>query len=105
MITTGEIKRGIEKLAESDRKQSLNRWLNEELLIRFDDRILNIDLPVMLAWGELVARLESQGRPLPAVDSIIAAIALNHDLRLVTRNEKDFVGTGIAIVNPWKNEV
>lgn len=103
VITIGEIKQGIEKLAESDRKKRLNRWLNEELLVRFDDRILVIDIPVMLAWGTLVGRLEWQGRPLPAIDSIIAAIVLTHDLQLVTRNEKDFAGTGVTIVNPWLN--
>jgi tRNA(fMet)-specific endonuclease VapC len=103
VITIGEIKQGIEKVAESDRKKRLNRWLNEELLVRFDDRILVIDIPVMLAWGTLVGRLEWQGRPLPAIDSIIAAIVLTHDLQLVTRNEKDFAGTGVTIVNPWLN--
>lgn len=101
VITIGEIKRGIEKLPNSRRKRTLNHWLNEDLLIRFDDKILAIDLPVILAWGKLIAQLEGQGRALPAIDSLIAATALHHDLNLVTRNEKDFAGTGVAIVNPW----
>ena len=101
VITIGEIKRGIEKLPESRRKNRLDNWLNEDLLLRFDDRVLGIDLPVMLTWGTLVARLESLGRSLPAIDSLIAAIVLHHDLQLVTRNEKDFAGTGLIIVNPW----
>ncbi len=89
VITIGEIKRGIEKLSESRRKNRLDNWLYEDLLIRFDDRVLAIDLPVMLTWGTLVAKLESLGRSLPAIDSLIAAIALHHDLQLVTRNEND----------------
>ena len=101
VITVGEIKRGIEKLPESQRKNRLDDWLNGDLLIRFDDRIVAIDLPVMLTWGTLVASLESLGRSLPAIDSLIAAIALHHDLQLVTRNEKDFAGAGLTIVNPW----
>lgn len=101
VITIGEIKRGIEKLPNSRRKRTLDHWLNEDLLIRFDDKILAIDLPVILAWGKLIAQLEGQGRALPAIDSLIAATALHHDLNLVTRNEKDFAGTGVAIVNPW----
>lgn len=56
----------------------------------------------LLTWGRLVADLEGKGRPLPAVDSLIAALALRHDLVLVTRNEKDFEGVGITITNPWK---
>lgn len=101
VITIGEIQRGIEKLPGSQRKRRLNNWLNEELLIRFDGMILHIDLAVMLTWGKLVARLESQGRALPAIDSLIAATALHHDLCLVTRNEKDFDGTDVIVINPW----
>ena len=101
VITIGEIKRGIEKLSESQRKDNLNNWLDGDLLMRFDGRILTVDLPVILTWGGLVARMEKLGRSLPAIDSLIAAIVLNHDLTLVTRNEKDFAGTGVAALNPW----
>ena len=104
VITIGAIKQGIEKLPESDRKERLNNWLSDELLIRFDQRILGIDLPAMLKWGELVAGLEGKGRSLPAIDSLIAAIALTKELQLVTRNEKDFAGTGVETVNPWEKE-
>lgn len=102
VITIGEIKRGIEKLPESRRKQSLNHWLNDDLLTRFKGRILTIDTSVMLTWGTMAARLEAQGCKLPAIDSLIAAIAIHGELRLVTRNEKDFEGSGVEIVNPWE---
>ncbi len=101
VITIGEIKRGIEKLPNSQRKGRLNKWLNEELLLRFDDKILSIDLPVMLTWGKLIAKLENQGRALPAIDSLLAATALYHDLNLVTRNEKVFDNTDVVVINPW----
>lgn len=57
----------------------------------------------MITWGKMVANLEKQGRPLPAMDSLIAAISLHGNLHLVTRNERDFMGTSVAIVNPWKS--
>jgi toxin FitB len=38
---------------------------------------------------------------LPVMDSLIAAIALQPSLHLVTRNENDFAGTDVAIANPW----
>ncbi|MBD2437086.1 hypothetical protein [Nostoc sp. FACHB-110] len=55
----------------------------------------------MMLWGNLVGQLELSGRPLPVMDSLIAALALQHSLILVTRNENDFAGTGIVIFNPW----
>ncbi len=56
----------------------------------------------MLTWGELVARLERTGRVLPAMDSLVAAIALHGNFTLVTRNTRDFEGTGVRIMNPWE---
>jgi predicted nucleic acid-binding protein len=101
-ITIGEIKRGIEKLADSSRKSALAEWLEGDLLIRFIDRILPIDISVMLVWGQLTADLEKQGRRMPAIDSLIAATCLQARLDLVTRNERDFAHSGVAVVNPWE---
>ena len=80
----------------------MTEWLEEDLLIRFQGRILPIDTHVMLAWGKLIAALEMQGRKMPAMDSLIAAIAVHGDLDLVTRNEGDFVHSGVTVINPWK---
>ena len=102
VITLGEINRGVARLPDSKRKQQLSNWLKTELLQRFQGRIAIIDTSVMLVWGELMARLEANGRKLPAIDSIIAAIALHGAFTLVTRNERDFVGTGIRIINPFE---
>jgi toxin FitB len=101
VITIGEIAKGICKLTPSKRKESLTTWLNETLPNRFEHRILTLDVSTMVLWGKLIGQLEQNGRPLPAMDSLIAAIALQHSLSLVTRNEKDFAGTGVVIVNPW----
>jgi tRNA(fMet)-specific endonuclease VapC len=102
IITVGELARGIEKLADSKRKALLRRWLQDDLLVRFDGHILPLELGVIFVWAPLVARLENTGRPLPALDSFIAATALSHESALVTRNEADFAKTGVRIVNPWK---
>ncbi len=101
-LTIGEIQRGIKKLPNSNRKQELSEWLKSELLERFQNRILAIDTEIMLCWGELITDLEKQGRILPAIDSLLAAQALTLGLQFVTRNEKDFAGTGIQIINPWQ---
>jgi toxin FitB len=100
VITIGEITKGIQKLPLSRRQTELEAWL-EEVLVEFQQRIFGVDLATMVLWGELTGRLEPQGRMLPTLDSLIAAIALQHDLAVVTRNEKDFAGTGVAVFNPW----
>ncbi len=102
VITIGELRKGIEKLPDSRRKESLRTWLTDDLLVRFTGHILALDVEAMLAWGRLMGQLERRGRPLAAMDSLIAALALHHDCRLVARNEVDFKDTGITIINPWK---
>jgi predicted nucleic acid-binding protein len=59
---------------------------------------LNVDAAVADRWGRLAA---AAGRPLPAIDSLLAATALAHDLVLVTRNTKDFMGLPVQLFNPW----
>ena len=71
-------------------------------MLRFQGRILEITTEVMLIWGELTGRLEKEGRQITAIDSLIAAIALQGNYRLVTRNESDFQHTGVAALNPWR---
>ncbi|MCS7061988.1 MAG: type II toxin-antitoxin system VapC family toxin [Anaerolineae bacterium] len=103
VITIGELRKGIEKLPDSPRRDKLFDWLVNELLVRFQDRILALDVDVMLTWGKLVGRLEQSGRRLSAIDSLIAALALARSCSLVTRNEADFKGVGLKIINPWQN--
>jgi len=102
VLTIGEIRKGIEKLPDSERKSALTLWLHDQLLVRFRDRLLPIDARVMLRWGQLTGVLELEGKTMGAIDSLIAATALHGGLSLVTRNEADFQHTGVPIVNPWE---
>lgn len=101
IVTVGELHKGIEKLAPSRRKEQLDRWLKGDLLLRFSGKIVDITIDVMLVWGELTSRLEREGKPMPAIDSLIAASVLEGHFTLVTRNEDDFKYAGISIINPW----
>ena len=102
VITIGELRKGIEKLPSSPRKDQLTAWLMGDLLHRFADKIVGITIDVILVWGELVGRLERDGKPMAAIDSLIAASVLEGKYVLVTRNEQDFQHAGVTIINPWK---
>jgi toxin FitB len=101
VITIGEVIKGIEKLPDSRRKTELRDWLQDDLLARFQGKILPLDTDVIVEWGMLTAHAEIAGKPMPAIDSLIAATALANKMTLVTRNVSDFEAAGIEVVNPW----
>ncbi len=98
VLTLGEIRRGVERLAAGTRRERLRVWLETDLPGWFGDRVLEIDIAVADRWGRL---LSTAKRPVPAVDSLLAATALHHELRLVTGNTADFAFPGLEVVNPW----
>lgn len=100
VLTLGEIRKGIEGLSDADRKMALLDWLETALPVFFTGRILSVDAKVADRWGRLLAAV---GRPLPAIDSLLAATAMEHDLVLVTRNIKDFSGLPVQTLNPWSD--
>jgi len=102
VITVGEIIKGIEKLPDSPRKVELRNWLQDDLLARFHGKIIPLGTDIIVEWGVLTARLEAQGKPMPAIDSLIAATARSEKISLVTRNTGDFEASGVDVVNPWK---
>ena len=102
VVSFGEIRKGIERLAVGQRRTELEQWLQRDLGQWFEERLLPITKAVADRWGVLSARALGQGTPLPNIDGLIAATALEHDLTLVTRNLKDFVGLDVRIVNPWE---
>jgi tRNA(fMet)-specific endonuclease VapC len=105
VITIGELKKGIEKLPTSKRKRTLGRWLEEDLLVRFEDNVLPLDTNVLLLWGTMIADLEKKGTPMPAIDSLLAATALQANFILVTRNVDHFAPSGINLIDPWVDQV
>lgn len=100
VLTIGELDKGIFKMPPSTRKTNLAAFV-ETLLARFDRHILDLDTAVLRRWGTMLGSLETKGRPIPVVDSLMAATALEHALTIVTRNEADFSSTGVTVKNPW----
>lgn len=101
VLTLGEIQKGISGLNDKKRKRSLQNWLDSELKSRFSGRILPISEEVAQMWGQIQGEAEAKGITIPSIDGLIGAIAVAHNLTIVTRNEKDFVSSGARILNPW----
>jgi predicted nucleic acid-binding protein len=102
VITIGEIQKGITKVIDKTKKAKLENWLAGDLMERFKNRVLDINQTTAFEWGKLQGESEKSGNKLPAIDSLIAATVLVHNLTLVTRNINDFKNTGISIFNPWE---
>lgn len=96
--TVGEIRRGLENIrhrGDLPQARKLEKWL-DLVTTDYADRILAFDEECAQVWG----RLMSPNHQHP-IDKQIAAIALIHDLTLVTRNVDDFTGTGASVMNPF----
>jgi len=98
VLTLGELRKGIEGVADTGRRTALTDWLETELPSFFAGRILPVDARVADRWGRIVVEA---GRPLPAIDSLLGATARLHGLTMVTRNTRDFVDMGLDLINPW----
>lgn len=99
VLSLGEIRHGIERAAAGRQRERLRLWLEHDLRDWIDNRLLVIDTAVADHWGRL--RATPPVRPRPQIDALLAATAVVHDLRLVTRNVRDFDYPGLEVVNPW----
>ena len=96
VLVVGELRRGIESIRRRDvpAALALEQWLTR-LTESFADRILAIDTEVAERWGRI-----NVPDPVPAVDGLLAATALVHDLTFVTRNTRDVAHTGVRLLDP-----
>ena len=93
---------GARKAKETARREQFERWIEQDLARQFEGRVLPFDGAAATVWGRLMGDGDRTGRPPAAADAQIAAVAIQHELTLVTRNEKDFVHFDMPLLNPWR---
>lgn len=102
VVTLGELHKGL-ALATDERKNRLEEFVLKAVPSKFAGRILPVTEVVAKKWGLLIAHRKRIGRPLSAIDGLIAATALEHGLTLVTRNVDDFSYLPeLSVFNPWE---
>ena len=100
VISLAELHHGVKRMTPGIRRSRLEQWLQHEVTLRFEGRILPVDTKVAEACGWTVSRSEAAGRPVGAMDAFLSATAEIHQLTLVTRNISDFPLLK-AVLNPW----
>ena len=102
-MTILEIEAGTLLLARRDVQQGLvlRTWIDEHVLPAFDGRVLAVDTVVAQRCAQLHVPDRRPEHHLER-DALIAATALVHRLKLVTRNVADFEPMGVDLINPWE---
>ena len=101
VVTLTELRFGIDRMAPGNKRKHLDSWLNDELPLRFEGRILRIDAAIADACGKLIARSQVIGHRMEVMDALIAATAENNFLTVVTRNTSHFQPLVKSLLNPW----
>lgn len=98
VLVVGELRRGVDLIVRRDPTagQALGTWL-ASIIDEFSDRILPVTIGISERWGLLAVR-----DPVPVIDGLLAATAIEHQLTLVTRNTADVAHSGVAHVNPFE---
>jgi predicted nucleic acid-binding protein len=101
VVTASEVEAGIVKAVRTGaraKSASLRRWWSG-LVELYDDRILQVDLRIAEAAGQMLdeARAHEPGYG----DILIAATARVHGLTVLTRNERHFAPLGVEVVDPF----
>jgi len=99
VVTVGELTKGIALLRAGKKKTALEDWL--EGLTGDSSHLLPIDMETARIWGELTARAHREGEAIPVADGLIAATAIQHGMRVMTRNTRDFAASGADLIDPW----
>jgi hypothetical protein len=101
VVTIAEMRHGVQLLPAGRRREALEISLVRQIIPRFRDRTLPVTVDIADQWGRCITVARRTGYTIGAMDGLIGATALVHDLTVVTRNVADFEPLGVPVLNPW----
>jgi len=101
-ITVAEIRYGLDRLAGGRRKDRL-RAAADEVFAAFSEYVLPFDADAAVHYARIARRHDEAGLPIGGFDAQIAAICRARGAALATRNVKDFLETGVEVIDPWRS--
>lgn len=100
-ITRGELRYGVRRLPEGQRRDALLQGLNRLFDVRLLGRVLDYDSDAADAYADIAVTRRASGRPISQSDAMISGIARSRGADLATRNVRDFDNCGIVVIDPW----
>jgi predicted nucleic acid-binding protein len=101
IVTLAELRIGAAIAREEAKRRELIEWIEDKVVRAFWERTLSLTTEILVDWLDLSRRLKAKGRTREPTDLLLAATARIHNLTIVSRNVRDFAGTGILVYDPW----
>lgn len=102
-VTLAELRFGIERLDQGERRNELSLWLAHTVRPMFNQRVLPVTEDIVFRWRLLMEEGRKSGHTYSQPDLLIAATALHHGFIVVTRDRDDFDKAGATVINPWED--
>jgi predicted nucleic acid-binding protein len=104
IVTLAELRDGASSVRDEAKRRQLAAWIDAEIMGSFGDRTIPLTTEVLLDRVRLSRRLRETRNTRDPADLLIASTARVHSLTLVSRNVRDFAGTGVVVYDPWTSE-
>ena len=100
-LNIAEIRFGRDLMQDALRQREIDVWLETSIRPWFSGRILPLTEDAVVTWRHIVEKGRSSGYTFPEPDTLIAAIAIEHELIVVTRDTSPYVKAGTDVLDPW----
>ncbi|MCW4386467.1 type II toxin-antitoxin system VapC family toxin [Salinibacterium sp. SYSU T00001] len=104
-VTFAELLASLRRLPDGRRKEDFTSRVEAAIRPYLDTgAIIPFDAAAASRYADILSVREAKGLPITTGDAQIAAICRSRDAICATRNTKNFIHAGVALINPWAGE-